>query len=169
VLGDMSWATRPVAGRDRLFWYEAQVNRVVLDTGVIGVCAFDKRLFEPSELRRLTWQHPASVSTGFPYDENLSLRIRRTRDPLGVRLTGEADLSNRHALRTIFQYLFADAGSSEVTVDVSGLKFADRAAARVMVQAGSGPGKLRLVGCSIALERLLRYSGAAEAAGLTLD
>jgi anti-anti-sigma factor len=168
VLGDMSWATRSIAGRDRLFWYEAQVNRVILDTGAIVVCAFDKRLFEPSELRRLTWQHPAAVSTGFPYDERLSLRIRRTHDPVGVRLTGEADLSNRHALRTVFQHLFADARCAEVTVDVSGLLFADRAAARVMVQAGSGPGKLRLVGCSPALARLLRYSGATHAAGLTL-
>jgi anti-anti-sigma factor len=169
VVGDMGWAARELPGRENLCWYEAQVNRVVLDNDIIGVCLYDRRLFDPFELRRLSWQHPGTASTGEPYDERYALRIRRTRRPVGLRLEGEADLASRHALRVVFKYLFADARADEVTVDVSGLRFADRAAARVLVRAGRGPQRLRLVGCSPALLRLLEYSGSGAAPGLLIE
>jgi anti-anti-sigma factor len=169
VVGDMSWAARDVPGREDLAWYERQANRVVLDNEIIGVCAFDRRLFDPLELRRLAWMHSGVAATGTPYDERLALRVRRTRDPVGLRLEGEADLAARHALRAVFEHLFTDAGADEVTVDVRGLRFADRAAARILVRAGRGPKRLRVIGCSPALLRLLEYSGAADAPALVVE
>jgi anti-anti-sigma factor len=169
VVGDMGWAGRGVPGREDLCWYESQINRIVLDHDAIGVCAYHRRDLDPLELRLLAGQHPGVAATGTPYDERLALRIRRTRDPVGLRLEGEADLAARHTLRAVFEHLFADAGADEVTIDVSGLRFADRAAARVLVRAGSGAQRLRLVGCSPALLRLLEYSGAGAAPGLVIE
>jgi anti-anti-sigma factor len=169
VVGDMGWAGRSLPGGDRLCWYESQVNRVVLDNDIIGVCAYDRRCLDPLELRRLAWQHPGIAATGAPYDERFALRIRRTRRPVGLRLEGEADLASRPALRAVFEHLFADVRADEVTVDVSGLRFADRAAAGVLVRAGRGPQQLRLVGCSPALLRLLGYSGGDTAPGLVIE
>jgi anti-anti-sigma factor len=168
VLGDMGWAGRDVAGREHLCWYESQVNRVVLTNDVIGVCAYDRRTLDPLELRRLAWQHPGTAAAGVPYDERLALRIRRTREPAGLRLSGEADLAGRNALRTVVENVFTDCDSDEVTIDVSGLRFADRASARILVRAASGDGRVHLAGCSPALRRLLAFSGAAEAPGLTI-
>jgi anti-anti-sigma factor len=169
VLGDMGWAARGVPGRERLCWYEAQINRIVLDNDAIGVCAYDRRLLDPLELRRLAWQHPGIAASGAPYDERLALRIRRTRNPAGLTLSGEADLAGRNALRVVVENLFDDTGADEVTVDVQGLRFADRAAARILVRAGLGPKRLRLTGCSPALLRLLAYTGADDAPGLTVE
>jgi anti-anti-sigma factor len=169
VLGDMSWAARRVAGREHLPHYESQINRVVVGSDVIGVCAYDRRRLDPLELRLLAWQHPGTASSGAPYDERFALRIRRTRDPVGLSLSGEADLAGRNALRAVIENVFVDCGTDEVTVDVSGLRFADPAAARILVRAGLGEGRLRLAGCSPALLRLLAYSGAADAPGLVVS
>lgn len=168
VLGDMSWAGRGVPGREHLCRYESEINRVVLNNELIGVCAYDRRTMDPLELRRLTWQHPGTAANGAPYDERLALRIRRTREPVGLALSGEADLAGRNALRAVIENVFADCGTNEVTVDVGGLRFADRAAARILVRAGHGAGRLRLIGCSPPLMRLLAYSGAGDAPGLTM-
>jgi anti-anti-sigma factor len=168
VLGDMSWAGRGVPGREHLCRYESEVNRVVLNNELIGVCAYDRRTMDPLELRRLAWQHPGIAASGAPYDERLALRIRRTRRPAGLVLSGEADLAGRNALRAVVENVFVDCGTDEVTVDVSELRFADRAAARILVRAGHGPGRVRLVGCSPALLRLLAFTGAREAPRLTV-
>jgi anti-anti-sigma regulatory factor len=169
VLGDMSWAGRGLPGHEHLYGYEAQINRVVLGNELIGVCAYDRRTMDPAELWRLAGQHPGIAASGAPYDERLALRIRRTRDPAGLALSGEADLAARNALRTVMENVFIDCGTDEVTVDVSELRFADRAAARILVRAGSGPGRLLLAGCSPALRRLLAYSGAGDAPALTVS
>lgn len=168
VLGDMSWAGRRVPGREHLCRYESEINRVVLNNELIGVCAYDRRTMDPLELRRLAWQHPGIAASGAPYDERLALRLRRTRRPAGLVLSGEADLAGRNALRAVVENVFVDCGTDEVTVDVTGLRFADRAAARILVRAGHGPGRVRLVGCSPALLRLLAFAGARDAPRLTV-
>lgn len=173
VVGDMSWARRPVPGADRLSWYEAQVNTVISDGFVAGVCAYDRRLFDPLDLREYTWTHSGTAATGMPYDPQTSLRIRRT--PAGLVLSGEADRSNRAALAAVIDQLFDGNGdgvdrSRELILDVRALRFADTAVARILVQAANrGPGRLRVTGCSPALRRLLCFTGAAEAPGLTVD
>ncbi len=169
VVGDMTWASRGVPGTSRLPWYEAQVNALFLDGYAAGVCAYDKRRFDPLEMRRLAWAHPGAAGPETAFDPEASLRISRTRDPWGLRLTGEVDLSNRTALCAMIEHLF-DGGPPEVTVDVSGLTFADTAAARILVNAAErGPGVLRLAGCSPALLRLLEFHHAGEVSGLIVE
>jgi anti-anti-sigma factor len=165
VVGDMTWASRRVPGAERLPWYEAQVNNVFLDGYVAGVCAYDRRRFDPLALRRLSWAHPGTAAAGIPFEPQSSLRARRTRDPYGMRLTGEVDLSNRDALGAVIEHLFDE--QPAVTVDVSGLTFADTAASRILV-AAAARGTLRLVGVSAPLRRLLDFHGAAGVEGLTV-
>jgi len=165
VVGDMTWASRRVPGAERLPWYEAQVNAVFLDGYVAGVCAYDRRRFDPLALRRLSWAHPGAAATRVPFEPECSLRARRTREPYGVRLAGEVDLSNRDALRAVVEHLFDEEPAA--TVDVSGLTFADTAASRILVDAAAY-GTLRLVGVSAPLRRLLDFHGARHLARLTV-
>ncbi|MEU4241860.1 MEDS domain-containing protein [Actinoplanes sp. NPDC026619] len=159
LLGDMSWASRRFPGFEHLPWYEAQINMIFAEGYVAGVCAYDRRRFDPLHLRRLLWAHPGAAGSEMPFDPDSSLRMRRVLDPWGLRLEGEADLSNRDALRAVAEHLFDD--GPDVTIDVSELRFADIAAARVLVAAAaSGAGRVRLTGCSPSLLRLLRFHGA---------
>jgi anti-anti-sigma factor len=168
VLGDMTWASRGFPGAEHLPWYEAHVNMVFCEGYVAGVCAYDRRRFDPLQLRRLLWAHPGSAGSEIPFDPSSSLRVRRIYDPWGLCLTGEADLSNRDALHAVVEHLFDDA--TDVTIDVSGLRFADIAAARVLVDAAaSGAGRLRLTGCSPNLIRLIQFHRGDAVDDLTLE
>ncbi|GAA0468314.1 hypothetical protein Ade02nite_79200 [Paractinoplanes deccanensis] len=168
VIGDMSWAARGVAGADRLDWYEARVNEVFVDGYVVGVCAYDRKLFDPLTLRRLALAHPGAAGPLLPFDPESSLRCRRTTEPFGLRLTGEADMSNRYALESVLDGLVTDLPpDATAVVDVTGLRFADTAAARVMIQAvADSMDRIRIRGCSPVVGRLLRFHGLPDAATL---
>jgi len=165
VVGDMTWASRRVPGAERLPWYEAQVNSVFMEGFVAGVCAYDRRRFDPLALRRLGWAHPGSAATRLPFEPASALRARRVRDPYGLRLAGEVDLSNRDALRAVIEHLYDEQPAA--TVDVHDLTFADTAASRILVDAAAR-GTLRLVGVSTPLRRLLDFHGAAAVPSLTV-
>ncbi|GIF20195.1 anti-anti-sigma factor [Actinoplanes tereljensis] len=169
VVGDMTWASRRVPGAEHLSSYEANINHLVFADGfVAGVCAYDRRRFDPLYLRRLLWAHPGAAGSEMPFDPDSSLRMRRVRQPWGLRISGEADLSNRDALCAVVKHLFDE--HPDVTVDVSGLRFADIAAARVLVDvAASGAGRLRLTGCAPNLLRLLDFHGASAVEALTVE
>ncbi len=164
--GDMSWASGPVPGADRVCWFEAQVNRFFAEGFAMAVCLYDRRLFSRAELTRVCWSHPATIG----YDTDPSavplLRAVRTDDPPGIALHGEADLSNRRALRTLVEHMADDSPAADgpLTVDLSGLRFADAAAIRILARAAaSSAHRLRLVGPSRAIRRLLSRFGSAEA------
>lgn len=165
VVCDMTWASRRVPGSERLPWYEAEVNTLFTGGYVAAVCAYDRRRFEPLDLRRLCWAHPGAAGPSSPFDPESSLRVRHVPEPYGLRLEGEVDLSNRDALHAVIGHLFDDEPAA--TVDVSGLTFADTAAVRILMDA-AGAGPLRLTGCSRPLRRLLDFHGAAEVPGLTV-
>src|SRR4051812_42531571 len=101
AMGDMSWAAPPIPGADRPPWYEANVNRVSAEGAAMAVCLYDRRLFDGPALRRISGAHPGTVTPGADPATEPLLRIRRTTDPAGVRLDGEADLSNRAALHAV--------------------------------------------------------------------
>ena len=166
IIGDMTWAAGPVPGVERVGWYEAQVNELFADGFMAGVCTYDRRAFDPIDLRRLSMLHPGAAGPALRFDPASSLRLRSVDQPYGLRLTGEADLASRAALAVVLDRTFADADGRVVTVDVSGLRFTDTAAARLLVRAAEArPGRLRLVGCSAALVRLLAFHGAGEVSG----
>jgi anti-anti-sigma regulatory factor len=171
VVGDMNWAHRSISGGEQLEGYERRINTVFTEGYVAGVCLYDRRLFDPLDLRRISAAHPGAVASGWPFDPAIALRIRAVREPYGLRLTGEADRSNRDALATVIERLFDSLdGDRLVTVDVAGLRFADAAVARLFVHAAAGgPGRLHLTGCAPVLRRLLDFHGADRVPGLTVD
>jgi anti-anti-sigma factor len=170
LITDMSWAAGPVPGAERLAWYEAEVTTIYAEGDAMALCLYDRRLFEPFELRRLAWSHPGTMGGTVPFDPGSSLRLRWTREPFGVRLEGEADLSNRCALSAVLEHLVDRRPAGAVaTIDVTGLRFADSSVARALINAGSaGAGRIRLVGCSPGISRLLDLNGADSAAGFTI-
>lgn len=172
AIGDMSWASRPVPGADRLDWYEANVNRVFADGTAMAICLYDKRRFSGADLQRMTWSHPATVARGTGAAAGPALRALRTVDPPGIRLEGDADLSNRQALHALLSHLAEDtpADGRPLTVDVSGLRFADAAAVRILLETATAEtGRLRVVGCSPGLRRLFAFNDADAVAGLTVE
>lgn len=168
VVGDMTWTLRPSAGTDRLERYEARVNTLFTDRYVMGVCVYDRRLFDPLRLRRITLAHPAAAGPLLPFDPATALRAHRTATPYGVRLSGEADMSNRDALAAVL----ADAvvhrpDGAVVTVDTSELRFLDTAAARALIRAAAdSAGRMRITGCTPTTSRVLRFHGCAAVPGL---
>ena len=168
VIADMTWATRGVPGVELLGWYEAQINMLFTDGFVAAVCAYDRRRFDPIDLRPLIWAHPGLAGSEMPFAPDSSLRARRTLRPYGLRLEGEVDLANRIALAALVERLFDDE-PAEVTVDVSGLRFADTAIARLLIRAASaGAGRLSVIGCSATMVRLFAFHGAADVPCLTV-
>ena len=133
----------------------------------MGICTYDRRLFDPILLRRLALAHPGAAGPLLPFDPETSLRIRRTEEPYGLWLSGETDMSNRHALKAMIEeaYLMRE-GQAVVTLDATALRFADTAAARVLLNAAATLGRMHVVGCSPVLVRLLHFHGAASIPGL---
>ncbi|MEU4623867.1 MEDS domain-containing protein [Actinoplanes sp. NPDC023801] len=163
AIGDMSWAARPRPGADRLAWYEANVNRVFAERQAMAICLYDRRLFSPSELQRMTWAHPAAVDRHTGADVEPALRFTRVAEPPGIRLQGEVDLANRQALRAVLENLAEDtaAGDRPLIVDVSDLRFADSAAVRILLRAAvAGAPRMRVAGCTPGMRRLLAFNGA---------
>jgi anti-anti-sigma factor len=163
IVADMSWASRLVPGIERLLDYETEINKIFAEGYVLGVCAYDRRAFTTASLRNLARSHPGTVRTGRPFDPARALRVRHTWQPFGLRLEGEADLLNESVLRAVIDHLL-DILPDEyprAAVDVSGLTFVDTAAARVLLQAPDrAAGRIRLVGRSPALDRLIEFHGA---------
>jgi anti-anti-sigma factor len=162
VITDMSWASRPVAGIELLPRYEAEANAIFVEGYALGVCAYDPRIFGPPSLSGLACAHAGTIGTDAPFNPDLVLRIRRTCQPFGLRLEGEADVMNQLALSAAIDHLLAGLpdGRTTATVDVSGLRFIDTAAARILVQAlDHASGQIRIIGRPPAVARLLDVRG----------
>jgi len=169
LVKDMAWALRLEPGADALTSYEAHANRLVVDGAAMAVCQYDRRLFPDAELRRVASAHPAAALADAGCDWRPALRMRRTHDPLGLALTGEADISNRHAFAAVLGALLDEArdASQPIVVDLSGLTFADSATAGLLVRAAqTARSGIRLVGCSPSISRLLGVLGAGHVPGL---
>ncbi len=169
VVADMLWAVRKVPGIDRLPWYEAQLNRICAPGFLSTVCMYDRRVFSAADLRRLSRAHPGTATPGNPSGWTVQLRIAHTMDPVGIRLTGEADLATRQALQAVLDGLSEDLPyGSPVTVDLSGLSFADGATAVALARlARALPAGSQFVGTSGALDTVLRLVGDGLVPGVT--
>ncbi|WP_433060243.1 MEDS domain-containing protein [Dactylosporangium sp. CS-033363] len=162
IIADMSWATGAVPGTERLPWYEAEVNRIFARGFARGVCLYDRETFTPARLRRYISTHPGTVEPDDPQPPQL--RMRHTAEPRGLALTGEADIANRAALIAVLDGLRADLpGTDPLTIDLSGLNFADVAAASALVRAARRVPGVRLAGASRRLAGLLELVRQADA------
>lgn len=171
IIGDMAWALSPAPGVDQLDRYEAGANRLFLEGGAMAVCQYDQRLFSASELRRAAIAHPGSTSVTVNGRWRPLLRIHRTA-PSGLRLVGEADMSNRRALASVLETLVTEHALRDeaIVIDMTELAFADGAAVGLILRAArKAPGGVRLVGCAPPVASLVSLLGAEAVAGLTMD
>ena len=170
MLGDMSWAAAAPPGVDGLERYEAQVNRVFLADDVRGVCVYDRRVFDGPRLAALQTVHPGAAEPGVDEDWRPLLRIRRLDGTRGLRLDGEADVSNHEAVLIALDSLAGPAsGGGLPTLDLTDLRFMDIATAHQVVLAAGTLGGLRVVGASPQLTRLLGLVGADREPRLTIE
>ncbi|WP_133741604.1 MEDS domain-containing protein [Actinorugispora endophytica] len=174
AITDMAWLARPVSvtGIRRLAWYEAQANRMFADGYATVVCLYDRRLFTAGDLRGIASAHPGTAFT--PGDESWrpQLRILRTDDPLGLRLVGASDLSTREALTAVLAGAAEDLPGcgAPLTVDVTGLTFADAAAVHALVRtAQTASAGLRIVGASSLMAKLIHLAGGCDTRGMTVE
>ncbi|MDG4763538.1 MEDS domain-containing protein [Solwaraspora sp. WMMD406] len=161
AIGDMAWAATCVPGGEHLAWYEATVNKVFSAGYGSALCLYDRRIFGSDDLHRVYSAHPATAQDDSGGDWRPLLRIRLNTDPVELRLRGEADASNRDALDATLRDLRhrMDSGTDNdhrATLDLTGLRFADVTAGRLLADfIGSAPDRIRLVGCSPQVARLL--------------
>lgn len=155
--------------------YELGLRRVLDARPEVSVlCLYDQQRFPPELVRQLRGMHEHEVPGTSVYDDGL-LRITRTHVG-GVRLAGEADHSNRGILDRLLDTLLDEtlrsaAAPTEVTVDVSSLRFLDVAGATTFVRAADRfPSTHRLVlrGIRPRVHRVLERCGAPFAPQLEL-
>jgi anti-anti-sigma regulatory factor len=159
TVADYSWAAAvpSAAVVEELIDYEAELNHLFSAGYGLAVCLYDQRIFDAATLDRVASTHPGTVDQASDSWAPL-LRIRRVSNPLGVRLSGEADLSNRGALAAVISTVVNEALTRDEsrTIDVTQLRFADGATAHLLVRAAkAAPGRIHLVGCSPMLLQLL--------------
>jgi len=168
LAGDMGWAARPVAGGDRLVEYEAAVTRVYAEGFAIGLCLYDRRLFHPAVLARLSAAHPAGARPGDRDDWHPQLRLHRDGDGSRLMVSGEADVANGDALIALLDAVRTGADGAPAVLDVGHLDFVDVRSVRALVATAARLGGLHIVGASPLLRRLLDFVGAAAVPGLVV-
>lgn len=164
--GDMAWAAgTPMM--DDLLAYEAQVNTLFAGGYAMGLCLYDRRLFTAAEVAGIGSAHLGTAGASANAGWEPAVRIRYTTSPAGLRLSGEVDASNRRAVAAVLAALAPDGDSgadSVVMVDVSQLAIVDGATAAGLVRAAQAAGgRLRLVGASPLLRRLIDMVSAGQA------
>ena len=150
---------------EALIDYEARVNALCVHRPVIGLCHYN-----PHTLDSVTWQkvsqaHTSIVRSVDAVDGGTWLRCRRTAE--GVRLTGEADLTNRTALAGLLAGLARWPGVCRI--DATDLRFADNPAAMCLLRvAETRPTQATVIVCMPYLAKLLTLLGAATIPGLEI-
>jgi len=165
LVGDMAWVLAGPPGADRLAEYEALVNGLYMDGRALGVCLYDRRAFDRDLLRQVASAHPAMITDGDGADWAPLVRLRRTTDPYGLRVSGEADLSTAHALAAAVDAVLDRQPEPAVPihVDLAGLRFADAATAALLGRlAQRAPAGVHVVGCCRVVERVLDHVGVKE-------
>jgi MEDS: MEthanogen/methylotroph, DcmR Sensory domain/STAS domain len=168
LIGDMGWAQDTPPGISQLPDYEAQVNRFYLDTPASGVCLYDRRRIDRDIMAQVICAHPTTATpTTDEADWRPLLRIRHTRQPYGVLLSGESDYSNRRALAAALDAVRKTLPDSmtPLVMDVSGLRFADAGSVGLLARlAADIPSGIQIVGASGLVARVLDLFGLVDRA-----
>ena len=160
LVGDMAWALGEPAGVEHLADYEAQVNQLYLDGRALSVCLYDRSAFGSDRLRQVAYAHPAMTDAGA--DRMPSLRIRRTTQPYGLRLAGEADFSNRLALAAALDAVAEQQPepAAPILVNMADLRFLDAGSAALLGRlALRAPAGVHISAPQRAVERVLDHLG----------
>lgn len=169
VTTEMSWALEHPAELDAIERYERAVSRVFGAAHVAAVCQYDRRLFAPDVLERLTAAHDFQIRTGPTLTTAARRRLTISEHDDGVlALSGALDVDSA-------AYLVARLAeferSGDVVLATSGLGFADITGCRALMQAAADlgeRGRLVLPEPSEPLVRVLELCGWSSSEHLVL-
>ncbi|MDN3024197.1 MEDS domain-containing protein [Streptomyces sp. S.PB5] len=140
---------------------------------VLGICQYDSRVFDESELAPLTGLHHGRVGADHVWRDDL-LSITRTFAPPGLALAGEVDDTNVTAVaRALHAERNRPANGVHTRLDLRELHFIDVGALRLLVfsalaRSGAG-GTLVLSGVAPHIQRVMRVTGWDRVPGLRLE
>lgn len=157
VAAEMGEFAEVAGGIERLLEWEGISTVLQAEEGITSVCQYDFSGFSEEEVSLVQGKH-AGLS---PLDAPAPLaNFVLTRYPVGMRIVGEVDVSNRGG----FQRALAacvDSGT-KVTIDVEGLSFADVGFLELVFGAARDlppDGSIRLKNATDRLRRLVAISG----------
>jgi anti-anti-sigma factor len=160
-------------GVDRVVEYERVVDRVLREYPTARLlCRYDRPRFDEAAVSQMRALHETELVGHAIYDDSL-LRITRS-GPAAARLAGEVDHSNRPQIRKLLetvldQALRSHSAPSDITLDLSSLRFLDVAGAVSLVHAAEefpSTHRLVLTGVRPRVARVLDRCGAPFAAQL---
>ncbi|MEU9190196.1 MEDS domain-containing protein [Streptomyces sp. NPDC048484] len=156
---------------------ELLLEPVFASLPVLGICQYDRRVFDDLELAPLDVLHRGRVAADLVWHDEL-LSITRTFAPPGLALAGEVDDSNVTALARALQGETARVrarpfGGSSTRLDLRDLAFIDVGALRLLVFTAlslhASGSTLDLHGVAPHIRRLMRVTGWDRIPGLRLD
>jgi anti-anti-sigma factor len=162
-------------GVDRVVEYEQVVDRVLRAHPTARLlCRYDLPRFDDDAVSLMREVHETELVGEAVYDDNL-LRITRS-GQTAARLAGEVDHSNRPQIRKLLetvldQALRSHSASTDITLDLSSLRFLDVAGAVSLVHAAEefpSTHRLVLTGVRPRVVRVLDRCGAPFAAQLVV-
>lgn len=62
--GEMTWALRGARGSEKLFEYEAKLNRFFSEHNALALCQYDRRRFSPELIKKVIETHPLVIYGG---------------------------------------------------------------------------------------------------------
>ncbi|MCX4231558.1 MEDS domain-containing protein [Streptomyces sp. NPDC020707] len=156
---------------------ELLLEPVFTSLPVLGICQYDRRVFDDVELAPLDGLHHGRVAADLAWRDEL-LSITRTFAPPGLALAGEVDDTNVTALARALQAETTRArarqpGGTSIRLDLRELAFIDVGALRLLVFSAlslhTSGGTLVLHGVAPHIQRLMRVTGWDRIPGLRLD
>jgi anti-anti-sigma factor len=156
---------------------ELLLEPVFASLPVLGICQYDRRVFDAGELAPLDGLHHGRVAADLVWHDEL-LSITRTFAPPGLALAGEVDDTNVTALARALHAETARACARPVhgmrtRIDLRDLRFIDVGALRLLVFAGgalsASGGTLVLHGVAPHIQRLMRVTGWDRVPGLVVE
>jgi hypothetical protein len=100
--------------------------------GGARLCVYDNNLLTGDQRRRILADHDLAISAPAVFDDGV---LRITRAAEGIRLAGELDVSNRHALVAVMT-------DGVTAIDMRSLRFMDAGTVTAMYRAARGQVKL---------------------------
>ncbi|MFD3313408.1 MEDS domain-containing protein [Streptomyces sp. NPDC058694] len=156
---------------------ELLLEPVFASLPVLGICQYDRRVFDEGELAPLDGLHHGRVAADLVWHDEL-LSITRTFAPPGLALAGEVDDTNVTALARALHAETARARARPVNgvrirIDLRDLRFIDVGALRLLVFAGgalsTSGSTLVLHGVAPHIQRLMRVTGWDRVPGLLVE
>ena len=163
------------AGGVSLAEYDTVFDDVSRERPVRILCLYDRRRFPDGAIEEMRARHHTELVVPAIYDDGL-LRITAI-GPVAARVAGEVDHSNRPRIRRLLEAALDDAlrshsAPTDITLDLSSLRFLDVAGAVSLVHAAEefpSTHRLVLTGVRPRVVRVLDRCGAPFAAQLVVE